>query len=279
MSLGPAGNHGVASSCSDPLLSSTVTVRNILQHTFTWRRRHSCAFTDTHSQRFPAGNQTRDNMFCHTLISTSLPLFSVSLYSLFFFLPSFFSPTQRIRESQYASHVSAPPSKNTLPTSNPSTALTLPLLLCFALVSSPVSSTSCQAPASPPLLLFHFVHALPHFSPPSPKASLCTFSPSVSLSASPSLLPLSAPNDFYPLSDLSSLSRGLLLFFALVFRQLVLPLHLSSSSSCATALSTQPVSPSLMRVPVSLCANWRCPSPPSVCLLLLLLLLSHRATV
>lgn len=88
------------------------------------------------------------------------------------------------------------------------------------------------------------------------------FSPSVSLSASSSLLRVPAPNDFYPLSDLSSPSRGLLLFFTLVFRQLVLPLHLSSSSSCTTALSTLPVSPSLMRVPVSLCANWRCPSPP-----------------
>lgn len=89
------------------------------------------------------------------------------------------------------------------------------------------------------------------------------FSPSVSLSASSSLLRVPAPNDFYPLSDLSSPSRGLLRFFTLVFRQLVLPLHLSSSSSsCTTALSTLPVSPSLMRVPVSLCANWRCPSPP-----------------
>ncbi|KAK5884697.1 hypothetical protein CesoFtcFv8_018493 [Champsocephalus esox] len=54
------------------------------------------------------------------------------------------------------------------------------------------------------------------------------------------------------------------------FRRLVLPLHLSSSS-CATALSTQPVSPSLMRAPFSLRANSRRPSPPSVCLLLLLL--------
>lgn len=79
---------------ADPLLGTTA--RNMLQHTFTWRRRHSCAHTDIHSQQFPAGNQTRDNLFCHTLISTSLPLFSASCYSLFFFfLPGFSSSTQR----------------------------------------------------------------------------------------------------------------------------------------------------------------------------------------
>lgn len=150
---------------------------------------------------------------------------------------------------------------------------------------SPVSSTSCQAPSPPPLssLLFHFVHALPRFSPPVREGFSVRFPPSVSLPASSSLLPLPAPNDFSPLSDLSPFSP-LLLLWSLVyyssvlrwfFRQLVLLLH-PFSSSCATALSMQPVSPSLMRMPVSLRANSHHPSPPSV---RLLLLPSHTSTV
>lgn len=137
---------------------------------------------------------------------------------------------------------------------------------------------------TPHLLLFFFFtlseHSLAFL--PSGKASVCAFlslcpcqlHPARSLSlvwmtSLLSVISLFSP----PLSLLMSLTL-LLLCFALLFRQLVPPL-LFFSSSCATALSTQPVSPSLMRAPVSLCANLRRPSPPSVCLLLLL---SHTAS-
>ena len=251
------------------------------KHTFTWKRRHSSASMDIHSRQFPAGNQTRDNLFCHTLISTSLPLFSCICYSLFFFFhPVFFSSTQRRHLLfQYSSHVSAPPSKNTppqiksinLPSRSSSSSLSCqssPRKL--DLLSGSVSSSSCSSS-------FPLCARTPALLSPVREGFSVRSPPSVSLSAPSSLLPLASPNDFSPSLPLSlspfvppshSLVLDLLLCFAPVYRQLVLPLHLFSSS-CATALSMQPVSPSLMRAPVSLCANSCCPSPPSVCLLLL----------
>lgn len=132
------------------------------------------------------------------------------------------------------------------------------------------SSSSFSLCPSTPLLFFHqerFLCAL---------SSLCVLVSFIQLAPSPWsewLLSSLWSLFFLPLPLSMSLTL-LLLCFALLFRQLVPPL-LFFSSSCATALSTQPVSPSLMRAPVSLCANLRRPSPPSVCLLLLL---SHTAS-
>lgn len=132
------------------------------------------------------------------------------------------------------------------------------------------SSSSFSLCPSTPLLFFHQERLLCALS------SLCVLVSFIQLAPSAwSEWLLSSPWSLFFLPLPLSMSLTLLLLcFALLFRQLVPPL-LFFSSSCATALSTQPVSPSLMRAPVSLCANLRRPSPPSVCLLLLL---SHTAS-
>lgn len=195
----------------------------MLQHTFTWRRRHSCAHTDIHSQRFPAGNQTRDNLFCHTLISTSLPLFPVSCYS----------------SSSFSSLVFSPPLKDSI--SNLNIPLMSPLLLLKILSPNQIHQLALT------LLLLHFalVSVKPRkldllsgslSSSSSSSFPLCArtpsllsvvregfsvhFPPSVSLSASSSLLSLlrmtSLPSVISPPSLV--VSRGLLLFFCSGFQ-------------------------------------------------------------
>lgn len=163
---------------------------------------------DIHSRQFPAGNQTRDNLLCHTLITTSLPLFSCICYSLFFFFfhPVFFPSTQRQHLlSQYSSHVSAPPSKNTppqiksinLPSRSSSSSLSCqssPRKL--DLLSGSVSSSSCSS-------YFPLCARTPALLSPVREGFSVRSPPSVSLSAPSSLLPLASPNDFSPSLPLS----------------------------------------------------------------------------
>lgn len=151
----------------------------MLQHTFTMRRRHSCANTDTHSQRFPVGNQTRDNLFCHTLISTSLTLSqspvilsssSSSLVSSLLLKDSISNLYILLMSALLLLKILSP---------NQIYQLAPMLLLLFALVSVKPRKLDLLSGSlsSSSFLLFHFVHALPRFSPPSGKASLCAFLP------------------------------------------------------------------------------------------------------
>lgn len=86
-------------------------------------------------------------------------------------------------------------------------ALMLLLLLSFMSVKPRKLDLLLGTPP-PPLLLFHFVRALPCFS--SIRKGFCVRFPlSVSLSASSSSLPLPGLNDFSPLCDLSFFSPSL----------------------------------------------------------------------